>query len=323
MSWRSTQKCSADSNVGEMLIVAFISWNQFRAWLGSTKVRIATVWVLEQIGIFWWKIMTTVRMEYLIVFQILFTYLHAGLIHSRKVLVTFVCTIAVWLHLKCGLSRANADRLMKAIHLLISLAITFGRLLVKFQHPNLALQAPLPIPLIPHDVRTAITTLSINPKIIRSICCPKCYSKYSLNHLPEICGWRETARSQRCGAELWTTRSTQSGPRRVPCRLYSTQDFDSWLKFFLSRPGIEDLIDKSYNHNPSPNIMHTIWDSPAWRSLGSFTTTRGNLTFAYFIDWFNPLLNKTAGKTVSCGAIMLVCLNLPYELEVGVGMSGF
>jgi hypothetical protein len=61
--------------------------------------------------------------------------------------------------------------------------------------------------------------------------------------------------------------------------------------------------------------MHTIWDSPAWYSLGSFTTTRNNLTFAYFIDWFNPLLNKTAGKTVSCGVIMLVCLNLPYELQ--------
>ena len=58
-----------------------------------------------------------------------------------------------------------------------------------------------------------------------------------------------------------------------------------------------------------------IWDSPAWYSLGSFTTTRNNLTFAYFIDWFNPLLNKTAGKTVSCGVIMLICLNLPYELQ--------
>jgi len=34
-----------------------------------------------------------VRIEYLIDFQTLFTYLHAGLTHSRKVLVTFVCTI--------------------------------------------------------------------------------------------------------------------------------------------------------------------------------------------------------------------------------------
>jgi len=136
---------------------------------------------------------------------------------------------------------------MKAIHFLISLVINFGCLLVKLQHPNLALGV-LPTPPIPHDVRTEITTLSLDPTIIWSICCPKCYSKYSLNHLPEICGQQETAHSQPCGAKLWTTRFTQSGSRCVPCRLYSTQDFDSWLEFFLSRPGIEDLIDKSYDH---------------------------------------------------------------------------
>lgn len=101
----------------------------------------------------------------------------------------------------------------------------------------------------------------------------------------------------------------------MPCRLYSTQDFDSWLEFFLSCPGIEDLIDKSYTHLPSSEVMRSIWDSPAWCSLGTFTTTPGNLTFSYYVDWFNPLLNKTAGKTMSCGAIMLFCLNLPYELQ--------
>jgi hypothetical protein len=61
--------------------------------------------------------------------------------------------------------------------------------------------------------------------------------------------------------------------------------------------------------------MHSIWDSPAWCSLGTFTTTRSNLTFSYYIDWFNPLLNKTAGKNMSCGATMLFCLNPPYELQ--------
>ncbi|KAJ2911519.1 hypothetical protein MD484_g8896, partial [Candolleomyces efflorescens] len=61
--------------------------------------------------------------------------------------------------------------------------------------------------------------------------------------------------------------------------------------------------------------MTSIWDSPAWRSLGSFATTSGNLTFSFYIDWFNPLTNKIAGKTVSCGAIMFFCLNLPYELQ--------
>ena len=61
--------------------------------------------------------------------------------------------------------------------------------------------------------------------------------------------------------------------------------------------------------------MASIWDSPAWKSLGPFTSQPGNLTFTFFIDWFNPLTNKTAGKSISCGAIMMFCLNLPYELQ--------
>jgi hypothetical protein len=61
--------------------------------------------------------------------------------------------------------------------------------------------------------------------------------------------------------------------------------------------------------------MHSIWDSPAWKSLGNYTTTPHNITFSYYIDWFNPFINKIAGKTASCGAIMMFCLNLPYELQ--------
>ena len=80
-------------------------------------------------------------------------------------------------------------------------------------------------------------------------------------------------------------------------------------------PEIENITDKSYTHPLSPNVMHSIWDSPAWQSLGNFTTINGNLTFSYYIDWFNPFTNKIAGKSVSCGAIMMFCLNLSYELQ--------
>jgi len=133
--------------------------------------------------------------------------------------------------------------------------------------------------------------------------------------MPQVCLYKETRRSKACGEKLWTTRITKGGPRVVPCRLYSTQDFESWLEFFLCCPGIEELIDKSYTHRPSHVTMESIWDSPAWQSLGPFTTTRGNLTFSYFIDWLNPYTNKIAGKSASCGAIMMFCLNLPFELQ--------
>ena len=106
------------------------------------------------------------------------------------------------------------------------------------------------IPALPYDVRTAIANLSIEPTITWSICHPKCYSKYSVKSMPEICIRKETPRSRCCGKKLWTIRSTQSGPHRVPRHLYSTQDFHTWLEWFLSWPGIEDLINKSYDHHP-------------------------------------------------------------------------
>lgn len=62
--------------------------------------------------------------------------------------------------------------------------------------------------------------------------------------------------------------------------------------------------------------MKSVWDSPAWQSLpDSFSSTPGNLTFSYYIDWFNPFTNKIAGKSVSCGAIMMFCLNLPFDIQ--------
>src|SRR6266508_1516021 len=76
-----------------------------------------------------------------------------------------------------------------------------------------------------------------------------------------------------------------------------------------------NIIDKSYTHLPSPNVMHSIWDSPTWQSLGSFMTINNNLTFSYYINWFNPFTNKISGKSVSCRVILMFCLNLPYELQ--------
>lgn len=237
----------------------------------------------------------------------------------RQSLFMTVCALAAWLHLACGLSRASTSRLLNMLQFIVQVAMELGALIALLgpgeSGSNTLPQSGNPLRL-PRDIRSAMTALAIEPDIVRSICCPKCFSKYNLDSLPQVCVWRETPRSRACGEKLWTTRSTRGGPRRVPRRLYATQNLESWLDFFLSRPGIEDAIDKSYAHVRSPHNMRSIWDSPAWQSLeGHFSSTPGNLTFSYYIDWFNPFTNKISGKTVSCGAIMMFCLNLPPDMQ--------
>lgn len=88
----------------------------------------------------------------------------------------------------------------------------------------------------------------------------------------------------------------------IPRSLYSTQSFDSWLQFFLSRKSIEDSLDRTFRHNldhpvPFGGVMTDIQDSPAWRDLHGIFRSPQNLVFRIFIDWFNPYTNKTAGKS--------------------------
>lgn len=66
--------------------------------------------------------------------------------------------------------------------------------------------------------------------------------------------------------------------------------------------------------------MVSVWDSPAWQSICTeddrpFCIQAGTLTFSFYIDWFNPLLNKIAGRVVSSGAIVFYCLNLLYDIQ--------
>jgi hypothetical protein len=227
---------------------------------------------------------------------------------ARHSLLSAIWILGAWLYVRCGVGRARASKAMHFVFVLVFFAIRFGML---FAH-DLGNTAPFPTT---RDVRTAMAALNIKPVLQRSVCCPKCFAPYALDALPEICPRRETPLSRPCREPLWMTRKTKTGPKRVPRRLYTTQSFVSWLEHFLSRPGIEACMNYSYRRRPRGGVMRDIQDGPAWEFLGDFTFTHGNLVFSYYIDWFNPLTNKIAGKKVSCGAIMLFCLNLPPELR--------
>jgi hypothetical protein len=140
-----------------------------------------------------------------------------GFNSSKKSLFALACTLAAWLHLVCGLSRSMTTQFMKILEIIVLMAINLG---CHAEASESWTSSDVKLTL-PHDVRTAMSALSIEPKIIRSICCPKCYAKYALDSLPQICFRRETPRSKPCGGTLWTSRSTRGGPCLVPQRLYS------------------------------------------------------------------------------------------------------
>lgn len=205
--------------------------------------------------------------------------------------------LAAWLNLHVGVGRENSSIFLKALRFIIFtvIEIIFGVLYLagtKITTPTLD---------IPQDIRS-VYQHGLEPEIIRTPCCPTCYKTYTLAELPDICGWRKSRRSRACGTVLWKEVHTRNGNTKlVPKSLYSTQSFDSWLRFFLSRPQIEEELEKSFQADqarqnaPQPEIMRDIQESPAWRGLGNFLQTRYNLVFGFYIDWFNPYTNKIAG----------------------------
>lgn len=246
-----------------------------------------------------------------------------------KPIVDLCGIVVLWLSLQAGVSRQTANVVLKALKFIISTTIQLlcsALLAVSIHLP------PVPEIRLPIDIRTLYKQNKLEPDLIRIICCPKCFTQYPSGHLlPRHCSWKRSPRSRRCGELLYT----EKGGKQIPCCLYTTQSLDSWLSFFLSRSSIVDALQATFTRPPpQPGRMHDIHDSPAWQSFRPFLRSPFHLIFGLYIDWFNPFTNKIAGsfvvslvlgvfltvqynsgKSVSCGAIVLYCLNLPLSLR--------
>lgn len=218
-----------------------------------------------------------------------------------------ISILVVWLHVKVGVSRSVANKLLQALQLILT---TFLQLL-EAALLSFGITMKLSDLKIPHDVRTAYQLHFTEPDIIRTACCPKCFSLIP-RPIPWQCQWRASPRSRPCNAELWKTQNTRSGPKMVPRSLYTTQSFDSWLKTFLSRKIIEDGLKETfcqYINNPPTafgGTMKDIHDSPAWKNLQAYLLSPYHLVFGIYVYWFNPFTNKIAGKIMQ---ILLICID--------------
>ncbi|MBW0578198.1 hypothetical protein O181_117913 [Austropuccinia psidii MF-1] len=108
-----------------------------------------------------------------------------------------------------------------------------------------------------------------------------------------------------------------------PTRVFVSQSFVEWLKWFLCIPGVESLIDEwSKSLTTNENEIIDYCHSKAWANFQSDSQNNLrkqyphlDLAFTLFVDWFNPLGNKCSGKQVSLGVLALTCLNLPPSMR--------
>ena len=73
----------------------------------------------------------------------------------------------------------------------------------------------------------------------------------------------------------------------IPRHLYTTQSFDSWLKYFLSREVIIESLEETLQCTQLPHVfsaeMHDVQDSPAWRELMGPHPSAYHLHFSFYV----------------------------------------
>lgn len=190
------------------------------------------------------------------------------------------------------------------------------------------------------DVRTIIKQLNITPDLVKTISCPACFCLYSTTDVPSNCTFKAVKGAKKCDEPLFKSRTNfqaisdkgafhlkpyRLDPKKllisvqVPKSTYTTQTLLSWVTWFLNKRESEEEIEawKITVGQKSIDFVEDIQQTPAWKNLKWLSATSPaeppplHLAMNLFIDWFNPMGNKQAGKSHSMGLIALNCMNLP------------
>lgn len=125
-----------------------------------------------------------------------------------------------------------------------------------------------------------------------------------------------------CNEPLTRPKRISNTVVQIPIKPFVYFDFKDWVANLLSRPGYEDMMDSAWDRGSTDSgLFNDIFDGtvlmnfkgPKGRSF-SGTGPEGHYVFSLNVDFFNPHGNST-GKSISCGMIALICLNLPPDLR--------
>lgn len=214
--------------------------------------------------------------------------------------------LVAWLVLCKGLSRNTGNTLLQAFRFILFTSLQLIYLTLKSLGAQV--DAPSPITHIALDMRAIYSKLKLDPELIRIFCCPTCFKQYPANTRLSKCNYRKSAKAPYCNTPLFKSvyrknKKGQRKPKQVPRCFYTTQSFDSWLEYLVSRPELDPYFHETFgkkgNWHPGGK-MHDVYDSPAWQEyISDFLDGPYHLVFALYLDWFNPLGNKSAGRVVA------------------------
>ena len=175
----------------------------------------------------------------------------------------------------------------------------------------------------PTDIRTARKHFNLESKFTYYASCPACCALYSpeirknIPVYPRLCDNKPFPESKPCGARLTKSGTANGKSIRVPIRPFAVQDFDTFVGSLLCRPGVEEMIE-AMSCLEAKDLVADIAEGEIVRDIvdtDGLPFVRANagearLTWALSVDWYNPYLNKIAGKTASSGSIVLALLLL-------------
>lgn len=175
-------------------------------------------------------------------------------------------------------------------------------------------------PDIPDTIRTARARFHLDPiTTVYAVCgCGKLHPPTSnedgLAVYPSHCV---------CGNKLTKLGHNKDGAIRVPSRPYVMQDFRSFCGSLYCRPGVEALIRRQARlPPPKDGEVWDIYQASAIQDLKGpdgkqFIQAAGEIRTVWSLsyDGYNPLTNKTSGKTTSVGSLAMVCNSLPPALR--------
>lgn len=170
----------------------------------------------------------------------------------------------------------------------------------------------------PKTPQTILQDSGLNPLVHTFPCCPRCYTMYTANTVPQTC----TAPHLTNGPNPRQRRNLL-GPDKNPVFNYYHQDFQNWLARLCARCDLAPYLEPDAIKQSTDGIMRDIWDGPCLRDFKGpdglpFVRPdvgEGHLVFSLNYDDTNPLNSKAAGKKCAIGPMYLVCLNLPEAIR--------